>query len=164
MDKHFYCLENIPDLEEKYIKEGLTGHYFETFKPHVFRAKCSYDESDFIKHLRSRFNNVRSTWLMNPPWSLYDWHIDILRNCSINIPIKTPSRAGAYYKSPLDGNSKSLYHNLIEVKYLLYKPTILNTQKKHCVLNPTDETRIILSISIEDENISYAEVLDYLRR
>jgi hypothetical protein len=159
----FYCLENFPDLEYKYIQEGLNGYYFETLKPHVFRAKCSYDDSDFIKNLKSEFKNVRSTWLMNPPWTIYNWHIDIMRNCSINIPIKMPKRTGTFYKNYINEDRKSNYNNLTEVKYVLYKPTILNIQEEHCVFNPTDETRIILSISIENENVSYKDVLDYLR-
>jgi len=162
MVNKFFCLRNFPDLDSKYIEEGLNGKYNQNFKPHVFRSWCTYDESDFAKELKFKFVNVRSTWLMNPPWTLYDWHTDVGRSCSINIPIKMPDRAAAYVKDQLVPEIKTKYFKLTEVEYILNKPTILNVSQEHCVVNPTNETRIILSISFEGD-VKYEDILNYLR-
>ena len=160
MDK-FYRLDNISDIEQKYISEGLNEDYYKMFKPNIFRSnfKCSFDESEFIQKLKSKFGNVFSTWIYNPPNTLYDWHVDALyRNCTINIPIKIPDKAGTYYRDIMHPESPTKYYNLFKVPYTLYKPTLLNTNLEHCVVNPTDETRIVLNITFE-KNVTYDKVL-----
>jgi len=167
MQNYFYCLRNLPDLDQDSINEANRSTFVEEFKPHVFRAKCSFDHrSELIKSLRKEFINVRSTWLMNPPNSMYDWHSDKFgRNCAINIPVKMPIESGAFFRKKMNPEEPKYgkYFHLYKIDYELYKPTILNVLEEHCVMNLSDQERIILSISIENENVFYKDVVEFMK-
>ena len=89
--------------------------------------------------------------MRNPPNSYYDWHTDIGRQCSLNWLIKTNDKALTLYRQHIsapEGN-KSIMYDIQTVEYALYKPTLLDTTKEHCVINPSSEERIIFSLSIK---------------
>ena len=160
MIDRFHFLNNLGPIEDKYIQEGLTTNYKEVFKPNLFIGHCSYDESDFVKRLREKFSYVKSLWLLNPPWSLNDWHTDIYgRNVAINIPIKMPENSATYVRELFYPDAPTKYFKIKPVQYELYKPTLLNVFEEHCVINPSDETRIVMSITVGDKSLFYKDVI-----
>lgn len=164
MEEYYYCLDNYPVLGEQYIKEGLSANYVEHYNPHDFRAGCSFNNSSFIQKLKQNIGDVSALWIQNPPNTVYDWHIDKnIRQCSINFVIKQPDNSICMYREPItqNGTDKIIYYKTHKVKYVLGKPTVLNVKKEHCVINPTDETRIILSLCVKES--SYEQTLNYLK-
>jgi hypothetical protein len=59
-------------------------------------------------------------------------------------------------------NKKTLLYNLTEVLYNGHKPTLLNTKQEHCVINNSDDGRVILSLTIFDT--TYDEALLFLKQ
>jgi hypothetical protein len=58
-------------------------------------------------------------------------------------------------------NKRVVLYNVEEVVYNLYKPTLIDTTHEHCVINNSDESRIILSLTIWDT--TYDEALFFLK-
>jgi len=161
--KNYYCLEHFPDLSSRYIKEGMNATYKLNVSPNDYRAGTMFNNSNFIRSLKNLIGDVSALWIKNPPNSLYDWHIDKnVRQCSINFPINDTG-GRAFYRSKLydDVENKSLYYTLDEVKYILYKPTILNVKHEHCVMNMSNQERIILSLCVKEA--SYDETVAALK-
>jgi hypothetical protein len=167
-DQYYYKLGHLPALPECYIAEGLTATFNYNPIPALYWTPPStFESTDFVKSLREKFGFSWVKFNLFPSNVLYDWHSDSSRRCSINWVIKTNPMAHTFFKEPvketipLEGMT-TLTNHLIEVEYDLYKPTILNTTKKHCVINNYPEDRIIMSMSIFNE-ASYEEVLEYLK-
>ena len=151
---------DFPTLPDFIIQEGLTGIYKKYQTPYSFAAVASHiKNSNFYKALGNTFGEISVDYFKNEPNSLYDWHVDYKRSCSINWVIKTGPGALTFFKT---NYVKPFFWDLEKVHYELYKPTVLDTTKNHCVINNSDEERIILSISIFKKN-SYIEVVDYLQ-
>lgn len=98
--------------------------------------------------------------MKNLPMSYYDWHIDLRRQCSLNWLLQN-TKGKAYYRKNANEakGSKSITYQLIQVEYSLYKPTLLDVTKEHCVINDNDQDRIIFSMSID---APFNEVYSYL--
>ena len=52
----------------------------------------------------------------------------------------------------------SIIYNIFPIEYVLYKPTIMETTTEHCVINPSDEERIIFSVSLD---VPFDEVKEF---
>jgi hypothetical protein len=52
-------------------------------------------------------------------------------------------------------------HGIVVCDYTFLGATLFNTQHPHAVLNPTDQPRYILSVSLYQ--VAYAEALDHLK-
>lgn len=153
-------LYNLPSLPDHIIQEALDSSYTPKQQPYNYSAiATAMMNTEFYKNLSSVFGKVDCDYLQNKPNSLYDWHTDLNRTCAINWPIKT--NPGALTLIRYEYN-KPFFWNLEQVQYELYKPTILNTEKFHCVINNHTDDRIILSISIQSKN-GYNEVVEYLQ-
>lgn len=162
MEEYYYCFENYPTLNERFLSEGLNVKFTEHFYPHDFRADCYFNNTKFIKTLKENLGEVTALWIQNPPYSIYDWHIDKnIRQCSINFVIKQNDKAMAMFREPMVDGKEIIYYKLHPVKYILGKPTILNVKKHHCVINPSDETRIILSLCVRES--SYQDTLNFMK-
>jgi hypothetical protein len=180
-DDYFYCLENFPDMEQEFVNQGLTTEYqLEKIRPRAILYRSIFppriENSHIYRYISERFDIQKAAWLMFPPKTNYNWHVDSHgyktlsdssgdvskkgRNCAINIPIQVPDEAATYVGEPFFHPQGStlppVWYGIERVKYVIYKPTILNIQKEHCVINPTDSSRIVLSISLKEE---YEEVL-----
>lgn len=141
----------------------MTAQYKLNMNPNDYRAGTSFNNSKFVKLLKENIGDVSALWIKNPPNSLYDWHIDKnVRQCSINFPINITG-GRAFYRTKHNNTEeyKSLYYTLDEVRYILHKPTILNVKNEHCVMNTSDEERIILSICVRES--SYNETVNFLK-
>lgn len=155
----FYCLEEFPDLSKHYIDEGLSAEYklYNSGAYTDIRSKTSFEDSSFMALIRSNLGDVTCMWAKYRPMSILDWHTDPGRKCSINIPIKANPAAKTYFRKRYGG----AMYDVQEVKYIMYKPTVLDVTKPHCVFNGCDEERIILSIS--PIKSTFIEVVEFLR-
>jgi hypothetical protein len=157
------CHATISDfsiLPDSMIQEGLTGTYRKHQSPYSFSANASQMKSSkFYQLLGNMFGELNVDYLKNEPNSLYDWHVDYNRSCSINWVIQTNTKAVTFFRT---NYVKPFFWDLEEVKYELFKPTVLDTTKSHCVINNSNEERIILSLSIFKKN-AYTEVVEYLQ-
>ena len=156
----FAQLSNLPQFPEECIREALTANYTQTFDPDQLRAFSSFNNTNFVKEMESRFGKCGGLYMKNLPMSYYDWHIDMRRQCSINWLIRNQNGKAFYRKNVnVDRGSKSITYRLTRVEYTLYKPTILDVTKEHCVINDNDQERIIFSMSVD---APFQEVYTYL--
>jgi hypothetical protein len=147
-------------LPDPMIQEALTGNYKKHQTPYSFAANANQMKaSNFYKKLEDSFGEINVDYLKNEPNSLYDWHVDYNRSCSINWVIQTNPKAVTLFRT---NHLKPFFWDIEEVQYELYKPTVLDTTKSHCVINNYFEERIILSLSIFKKN-AYNEVVNYLQ-
>lgn len=169
MSKFFTNLD-FPELPKKYIQEALNSKFICRKNPTLYLAESSFNETSLFKVLDTKFGNCHSFYSLNPPNSLYDWHIDVQRKTVINWVIKSNPEARTYYREPItesDWNGipgsqkKPIMWNLTQVKYDSTKPTLLDISQEHCVINDWPEDRIILSLCI-NELVPYQDVLDFL--
>jgi len=162
MEELYYCFENYPTVHPSFMAEGLNAEYTEHFHPHDFRSKCSFEYTDFMQTLRENIGEVTALWIKNPPNTFYNWHIDKdIRKCSINFVIKQSDKSLALFRKPMYDTQQIIYYKTQTVKYILGKPTILNVKKEHCVVNPSDEERIILSLCVRQS--SYEDTLAFMK-
>lgn len=162
MEDLFHCFENYPNLSQSIIQEGSTATFTEHYYPHVYKADCSFGGCDFIKLLKQNLGDVTALWIQNPPNTLYDWHIDReIRQCSINFEIEENPNAMALFREPIGKGKDIIYYNIHKVKYAIGKPTVLNVKSPHCVINQSDEPRVILSLCVHKS--SYKETVDYMK-
>ena len=153
-------LYNLPALPAYVIQEALESTFIPKQQPYNYSAVATaMMDTVFYKDLVNVFGKVDCDYLQNKPNSLYDWHTDLNRTCAINWVIKTNPGALTLIRYEY---SKPFFWNLEQVQYELYKPTVLNTGKFHCVINNYNDDRIILSMSIYSKN-GYTDVVEYLQ-
>jgi hypothetical protein len=160
-----YCnLSHLPALPNNVIQEALSAKYSLNLPSQVlFSTAAEFINTEFTKKILEKFPNSNShvQYRKNPPMSLYDWHTDVRRTCSLNWVIETNPGARTLFK--FDSDNKLLPRKLSsieEIKYELHKPTLMRVWIPHCVINPYPEERIILSLSVREA--SYDELKNYL--
>jgi hypothetical protein len=141
----------------KYIKEAHNAEYTVSYNPNQLSAPSSFNTDSLLNKLRLKWKSIyntnltgRGVYIKNLPHSYYDWHTDIGRDCSINWVLKTNSKAVTLFREhiPAPVGSNSFMYDIEEIVYTLYKPTLLDTTKEHCIINPSNDERIIFSLSI----------------
>lgn len=162
MSTKFCQLTNLPPLPETCIAEALADGFEFTASPFTCaKTATMFQDTAFYKLLSDTFNaeHISAKYLKNPPNSFYEWHIDKVRNCSLNWIIKSNSGAKTFYRS---NNHNRFFWDIEEIKYNADCPTLLDTTHEHCIFNNYPEERIILSVSIRN-NHSYADILTFLK-
>ena len=156
----FAQLSNLPKFPEHNIREALAATYTQTYSPEQLRAFTSFNNTKFAQTLKGKFGVRGGLYMKNTPMSYYDWHIDMGRQCSLNWLIQN-TEGKAFYRQNINParGAKSITYSLTQVQYTLYKPTLLDVTKEHCVINDTDRERIIFSMSID---APFNDVLEYL--
>ena len=154
---------NWPELPQKYIDEACNSKFELIHEPSIlYWAPTSFVESDLYKEISKKYR-CGARYFLNPPHTLYDWHVDNRRSCAINWVIKTNDKCTTLYREPIPEaipvvNKRILLYNLTELMYDGHKPTLLNTKKEHCVINNSDNDRIILSVTIFDTTYEDAQL------
>jgi hypothetical protein len=147
----YHCLKEFANIPFHVVEEAKRATYEMGRYPNVLKAGSSFNHSSIMKSLRKQFgDNVGGIYIKNNPWSFYDWHIDMNRQCSINWLLKTNSNALTLHREKTEPERlNSIIYNIFPVEYVLYKPTIMDTTVEHCVINSSDEERIIFSVSLD---------------
>jgi hypothetical protein len=156
-----YCpLINFPDLPEKFYKEAEEGNYKIEFRPNVYSSYSSFEETDFVKMIdRDLGVTPWCRYHKMPPKTMYDWHKDQGgRKSAFNFVIKPVPEGYCFFGTLKNMNTKEqhtedmvYFYDIDSVVYLPGKPTLLNVFNRHCIINASDQERIILSISLDIE-------------
>ena len=157
--KFFYHLKNLPDLPETFIEEALTAEYEHIKFPISYSANSMlFRQTKFYNILFQKFGYVDAKFLKVPGNTIYNWHIDRGRKCSLNWPIITNPKAITIFKESLEREHVFKFE---EVDYTTMKPTLLNTVYPHCVINRWPTDRIVLSISVHGDS-PYEDLKSFL--
>lgn len=166
----FAFLNNLPQFPDKCIKEAINAKYDQVYRPDLLRAFSSFNNTTFVKDLQRRFGKCGGMYLKNLPMTYYDWHIDMNRQCSINWLLLNEGGSALYREHIPSTDGKSITYKISKVEYALYKPTMLDVTKEHCVINDTGEQRIIFSLSFDApfadvyKHVSALHLTDYESR
>lgn len=161
MPDPFFQLRNLPALPDFLIDEAMADEpvYEYWQKPFVLtRISSLFQTTPLGQALVDKFGDIAARYYKTPSHSYYDWHLDGKRKCALNWLVKTNPEARTFYR---DRRHNLLFWDLIEARYDLDHPTLIDTQREHCVYNNGDDERIILSVSIFNDH-SYLDVLYFL--
>jgi len=167
----FFNFTNIPAITPDIIHEAINADYKIFQKPHVNRADATlFKETNLFKKFSEKFENSYAWYFKNYPMSMYAWHTDLKRTCTVNWVIQAGPKSSTFFrdvydndlltKDRLDQNLTVLFYKLTEVTYVQYLPTLMRTDIHHSIINNNPSDRIIMSMS--SANASYDEVKDFL--
>jgi len=94
--------------------------------------------------------------LKMPPWIFYRFHIDALRQCTVNMLLEGRD-SNCYYGAPTDEEELMKLEELVYEEKKLY---LLNTQVPHAVLNRS-QPRYLFSLGF-NRPTSYEQVEQYI--
>lgn len=186
-DKCFKSLDHLPLLDPFFQQEGLSAVYYLPpaddvkekillraffhdnnkfiFDPierrlpnRIIFGQSSFAETNFCQDLQKEFGELSTKFFYFNPWSLYDWHADIDRKCSINFSLDDYPGSHTLFRQKVD----SLNGSVVELHYKPRRPVILNTEIEHSVINLSDNPRYVLSVTIHDKNITFNQMVDFL--
>jgi hypothetical protein len=164
----FYHVDHFPPLPAKFIDPVFTTEwvYPEPEIPGEKTIRIVHSPSDFYKtklcyDLFKEFGTVKTEYFKNEPMSYYDWHQDIKRNCGINFLLNDVVDALTLY---MFKGTVRLNGTIENVRPKLYRPVLLDTTIRHCVINYSNTTRYILSIGLHDEAVTFADVQRFLEQ
>lgn len=86
----------------------------------------------------------------------HSWHTDASEKCSINMVFETYNSHTLFSLK----NEKVDIHQFAELKYVPKKWTIINTEKKHTVMNFEDRDRFLMCYRVPPA-INYQNVVDW---
>lgn len=161
MEDFFYTCNHFPYLDEKYIDEALSLSYVERVAPALLVGGISttFANTDFYKNLNKAVPCSSPIYLKWPANTCYNWHTDgFNRRASINIPLVSTFKCVTMFKTKNEG---SIFDDLFQVEYVMYKPTVLNTQQEHGVFNFSDQDRYVINIGFN--TVTYKSVVEYLK-
>jgi hypothetical protein len=160
----FTQFTHLPKLDIKYLEEAVSLEYItpeETDgvkRGRVIRAASSFSSTKFYSDLHKEFGDpFRVNFYKNNPNTVYDWHRDLDRKCSLNFLLtENPN----YLTLSRTATNNRLVWDITQCTYTPFYPALLNTEIEHCVINYSSETRYILSVC--PGGGSYKDVLDFL--
>ena len=139
-----------PEPEESGKKQIRIVHSPSEF----YKTRLCYD-------LFKAFGDIKTEYFKNDPMSYYDWHLDIKRNCGINFLLNDIPNALTLY---MHEGAIRLNGTIENVTPKLYRPVLLDTTVRHCVINYSNQTRYILSIGLHDPAVKFADVKEFLEK
>ena len=162
MSESFYHLTHLPAFPEIYYTQAISTDYLSPgevpITPTVTTGKATIlYKTKFFNDLKTEFGEVRAGFVMNNPYSYYDWHTDVNdRLCAINV-LLSENKGVCLYRS---GAESKLNYKIQECDYTRFQPTLFNTQNEHAIINNSDQCRYILSIGFY--HVTYDIVKDFL--
>jgi hypothetical protein len=81
-------LYNLPQFPKNCIEEAINAKYEIGYKPNQLKAVSSFNNTSFVKLLKTTFGNCGGLYMKNTQMTIYDWHIYINRQCSLNWLLK----------------------------------------------------------------------------
>lgn len=174
MAEEYFELDNLPTLDRRYLSLAQNANYIypDPEQPRSQVIGClahEFANTKFITDLKQHFGHPRvlPAFLKNPPMTVYDWHRDIAhaergaRLCGINFLLTPEEKVFTLFKVPNSATGR-LIHGVKILPYRPFRPVLFNTQETHCVINLTDQDRLILSVGFHD--VAYEDAKDWLIR
>jgi len=119
----------------------------------------SFINTKFASDLQKSLGKIKTRYLYNPPWSLYDWHQDLAGHKScINFLLTDTPNSKTLHRFPTECR---LNYQVEVTEYRLYYPLLFNTRIDHCIINLTNQHRYILQILLFDS--TYQDCKEYLK-
>ena len=123
--------------QSKWVSEGYVNKYLRPDTHPIFEELYKQLEPFEINIGRTFFAELSPQTYLRP-------HTDLYRTASINFPL-----IGDWNKSPVKFHrEKSTKPEHLICEHVYTCPTIINTTVNHSVLNPTNETRYLFSLSV----------------
>lgn len=150
LDNVFFHLKHLPLVDAKHAEIAINATYNETPSyyqkgvQNICADALEFSDSQFCRDLRGYFGECAASYLKTNAMSGYDWHIDVSRKTCINILLVQPPGALTLHKV----NINRLTYNLKICDYEMFRPTVFNAVNPHCVINPTNQDRYILTINV----------------
>ncbi len=150
LENAFFHLTHFPLFDRKHVVMALTANYSEmpsTYQrgiQNIYAEAEEVSDSQLCRDLRGYFGECAATYLKTSAMTGYDWHIDVERKTCINVVLVQPPGAHTLHKI----NVNRLTYKLRLCDYELFRPTVFNATIPHCVINPADQDRYILTISV----------------
>ena len=162
----FYHVDHFPPLPMEFVTPVFTADWIypgeevpgeKTIR--IVHAPSKLKQTRLCYDLYRAFGEVAAEYFKNEPMSYYDWHADIKRNCGINFLLNDVGNALTLYMT--EGDVR-LNGTIVNVVPKLYRPVLLDTTVRHCVLNYSNETRYLVSIGLHDPAVKFADVKEFL--
>ena len=163
LENAFYHLTHFPLVDVKHIELAMNAEY-QPPKPEVTQRShrdwtataTFFNDSKLCKDMAAEFGECHGLYVRSFPMTMYNWHADFGRNACINVLLVQPQGAITCYKTRFN----RLIDNIKICDYELLRPTLFNTTLPHCVVNPTDQYRYILTITAAKTR--FEELKDWL--
>ena len=110
------------------------------------------EEISVIKGINTIATVDRIVVLSMPAFSTYNWHTDDHRIATVNLLINNHENSQCFFGESIDENRSSL----IELRYKPNTFYLLNTKKKHMVIN-NGQRRYIMSLQF-NSRLSYSNI------
>lgn len=115
----------------------------------------SFRETKFCQDIIRDLGEIKTRYLYNQPWSLYDWHQDWNRHQScINFVLTDNPGCRTVHKFPYDCR---LNYKISMTEYVVGEPVLFNAKIDHCVLNLDPNDRYILTVMLLDTTYEVAK-------
>lgn len=161
----FSFFPHLPDLDTCYAEEATNSTQFTTYhvvpvsgiKVNTTQAPTSFENTQFIKDLRSEFGHARTHYLRVDGMHSYDWHVDSARRAGIIFLLNDVGNAFTLFREPIDERNS----RLVQVPYQLNRITLLDVSVSHCVINLSNQPRYALTVGF-GLDVTYNDVKKYL--
>ena len=164
----FYHVDHFPPIPMEFVTPVFNVEWLypgaETSAEKTIRivhAPSDFKKTRLCYDLFKAFGELKTEYFKNEPMSYYDWHMDIKRNCGINFLLNDVGNALTLYMHSGDIRLNGTIENVIPK---LYRPVLLDTTVRHCVINYSNQTRYLLSIGLHDPDVKFADVQEFLKR
>jgi hypothetical protein len=153
LENCFYQLTHLPLLDKKStILELARSTFVEpekeikgVYTSRTSKAKSTFENTRFVQDLGKEFGTVKSYFVKFTAMTVYDWHCDVDRHCTINFLLSNSPKATTLFREPIS----RLVYNIIECPYTMFQPVLFNTTIPHCVVNLNPTTRFMLSLDFK---------------
>jgi len=145
MNDYFYQLTIQDDLLSALREESKKEGWQEKYNFPIRVLPPVFFKDSLLFKLILKFNGT-PVIIKLEPMTWYNWHIDAVRQCSINMLIEGKDSQSFF--------GEKVNSDILALTELIYEPNIyylLNTQKTHAVLN-RHNIRYMLSIGFEYPN------------
>jgi hypothetical protein len=164
----FCYMTNLPKLPQIYIDDIVSRQHSEygylpatrENRTPIIDQDCLFQNSKFVKDCADALGGFTgATILRFDPNTVLDWHSDFPRKCGMNFLInEVDGMCHTFIREQIKGWN----YKMLEVKYLVGEPILINTSLHHTTYNfhPT-KTRLVLSITF-GKDTTYKQVKDFL--
>jgi hypothetical protein len=118
------------------------------------------DNDPFLSSIPKKFHPTLRLYKF-PARSVYNWHIDAVIGCSLNMVLDDYESVTLFKKE--EDKKINIIDQTVELKYQKEKWYVFNSQATHMVANIGAVDRYLLSVSFP-KMIKYNELIDYIKQ
>lgn len=133
--------------------------------PHELYINSNLDF--IINKLKTTYQYIEPFIFKVPPQYFLNWHVDLARTCSINIPLDNDSldTSITMFSSEIaDENLVSMNTRFTKVSYNTGSMYLLNVARYHCVVNHGDKNRFSVIVVWNSNNDPYEKIFNFLKQ